>query len=372
MSSSSVLDQARQGDATAIAYLMNEALQSRGIEVHCDRQGDCLHLWLISPAVPAPTPTVTYLRRGLDRLQVSDIHSLQVYVYSPDRSIQGWGAEVALDAEDSEVQAFPLAAPAEGDMAEGDMAEGDVIEAAIPDDPLPAEDTSPHAGESEVISLEAPPEEMATNAAPAMTVDPQVAAPPPAEPAEAVSAAPPVNASASPMAEHYAVLELEPGTPLSKLEGTYFKLKAHALREGDRDRVERLKQAFHTLKDYIEHPPAPAAVAASAPEPAAPATPEASVPVPAEADTRSPVERVQDLLRQRHVSAQVAIHANELQISWLAVRVANSEEVAHQLHTFLQSQDLASLGLEGISTLVISSLTRDRAVVWQKQFPLSH
>lgn len=345
MGSSAVLAQAQQGDAAAIAHLMNEALQAKGIEVHCDRQGDCLHLWLISPSVPAPTPTVTYLRRGLDRLQVADIHSLQVYVYSPDASIPGWGAAVSLDSQEGEVQAFPIAAPSatthesedEANLASSAAEPED--EGAVPDgDQLPVADFDEAS-------------EFATIAPDPISAEPKT-----------VGAAP---QSDHPMGLQYAVLELEPGTPLKTVESKYFKLKALALKEGDRAKVEDLKQAFYTLKEYLERNPA-LTTAAPAATPAAELVAD-SLP---DEENATILEHLDSLLRQQRISAQTTLRDGELQISWLAVRVSNAEDVAEQLHTFLRSQDPARLSQEGIRSLVVSSLTRDNTVVWQTSFSL--
>lgn len=334
MSSSAVLAQAQQGDAVAIAQLMNEALQARGIEVHCDRQDDCLHLWLISPSVPAPTPTVTYLRRGLDRLQVTDIHSLQVYAYSPDGSVPGWGATVSLDVQEA-INAFPIAAPS----AESHEADAEVSDHA------PEAATHESENSADVASRAEKPEDIAPDVAQptAVELDPN-----------------------HPMGLQYAVLGLASGTPLKAVEGSYFKLKALALKEGDRAKVEDLKQAFYALKEYLERNPAAAAPAVSA----VPVATQPAVENPPTDETATILEHLDSLLRQQRISAQTTLREGELQISWLAVRVANSEDVADQLHTFLRSQDPAQLSEEGIRTLVVSSLTRDNTVVWQTSFSL--
>ncbi|QQE65624.1 hypothetical protein GFS31_23120 [Leptolyngbya sp. BL0902] len=325
---------------------MNEAFQVKGMTVYCERQDSCLQIWLTSPSVPAPTPTINYLRRGLKRLQVRDIHSLQVYAYTPDPSIPGWGTEVSLAEEDGEVQTFPIMAPTASDHDLGEDAPQAATDPAVP------------IIEAEAVSPTVPPEAATT-------------VPDPTLPAEAEAITDGTEAIAAsqddhPMAAQYAFLELASGTPLKAASDQYFKLKALALKYGDRTRVEELKKAFYALKDYWEHSPKPAAATT-----ATPSAPEASEQAATEApEDESVVNQLETLLRQQRISAQVALQEGELRVSWLAVRVVNSEEVAEQLHFFLRSQGPDKLSQSGIQSLTVSSLTRDNAVVWQTSFPL--
>ncbi len=180
----------------------------------------------------------------------------------------------------------------------------------------------------------------------------------------------PVAASASPAAAPgtigyaYALLGLEVGDSLQTVEGTYFKLKAQTLREGDRAKVEDLKQAFRQIKEYIEHPPQQGT------------TKEASDQVEtaklaSQDESLSALERTEALLKERGVAAQVSVQGSRLDIAWLAVRVINPEDAAHQVHTLLTPQQLADLGLSGVDTLVFSGLSRDQAVVWQQSLPVA-
>ncbi|TVQ07900.1 MAG: hypothetical protein EA368_12970 [Leptolyngbya sp. DLM2.Bin27] len=293
---SSLLEQAQGGDAAAIAALMNQALQSKGVTVRGDRQGDCLQLWLTAPTLPPQAATVAYVRRGLDRLQVTALTVLQIYGGQTDQPQPSWGIEVDLGAATAEIRPLTL--------------------------------------EPEPIA------------------QPEIAQPTAAsEPADTPSGSAPDT-----IAFAYAQLGLEPGDSLQKVEGTYFKQKALALREGDRPRVEALKQAFYQLKDHIENPPPVEAAAAVNPEPAD----------PLDDESLTPAQRIEILLKRQGVGAQVSVQGNQLYISWLAVRVINPEAAAQQVHALLTQPNLASMGIEGVETLVISGLSRDHAVVWQQ------
>ncbi|MBD2107631.1 hypothetical protein [Nodosilinea sp. FACHB-13] len=302
MAPPSLLEQAKDGNAAAIATLMNQALQPKGVTVRCDRQDGYLQLWLTGQTLPPQTATVSYVRRGLERLQVTSITVLQIYAEQADQREPGWGVEVDLSAATDEVR--PLTLESEFDR-------------------------QPEASEE--------------------LTEPDVAG--------SESLAPGTIAHA------YALLGLEQGDSLKKVEDTYFKLKAQTLREGDRAKVEDLKQAFRQLKEYIENPPRQQAEKASA---------NIEAPVLASQDESLPaVERVEALLKERGVSAQVNTVENQLQIAWLAVRVINPEDAAQQVHALLMPQTLASLGLPEIDTLVFSGLSRDNSVVWQQSVPLA-
>ncbi|WP_017300584.1 hypothetical protein [Nodosilinea nodulosa] len=298
-----LLEQAKAGDAAAIAALMNQALQPQGISVRCDRQDDCLQLWLTGDRLPPQTAIVDYVRRGIDRLQTEGVNALQIYADQAEHQEPGWGVEVALNTVTAEVKPLPRG-----------------------NTPLP---------EPEPPVAEAAPGDCAESSAP--------------------SAAPGTPAYA------YALLGLAPDDSLQKVEGTYFKLKALALREGDRAKVEDLKQAFYQLKEYIEHPPAKAEAApAAGPSPTA-----------CQDDQLSPVEQIEARLKRRGIAAKVEVQDSQLHISWLAVRVINPEDAAGEVRALLTHQNLAAMGLDAVKALVISGLNRDRAVVWQQTFPLA-
>ena len=73
-----VLQQARQGNPDAIAALMNQQLQARGITARVTQQGDALHVCLESAQVLAPGELVAYIKKGITGLSLPDIHQLQV------------------------------------------------------------------------------------------------------------------------------------------------------------------------------------------------------------------------------------------------------------------------------------------------------
>ncbi|MGB3139068.1 MAG: hypothetical protein WBG38_07105 [Nodosilinea sp.] len=293
MSSPSQLEKAKCGDAAAIAALISQALQPQGITVRGDLYETCLRLWLTGLTLPPQAQSVSCVCRGLERLQVETITGLHIYGEQADQP-PGWGVEVALGVPNAEVRPLNL---------------------------------SPQAAVSE-----------------AGVVEPAADAAPESSPSGSADAA-------------YSLLELAQESSLKEVEGAYFKLKAQAIRLGDRSRVEVLKRAFSQLKNHIENPPVP------------------ELPPQAEAgaDEATPltsVERVQALLKRQRFSAQVSIQGRQLRISWLAVRVANPDQAARQIRALLLSEGLATLGLEDTETLAMFGLSRDQSVVWQQALPL--
>lgn len=294
----SLLEQAKAGNAEAITILMNQALKPKGVTVQGQCRGDRLQLRLMATATLDQVSTVNYVLRGFAYLQVKAFTGLEIYALSTDAQTPDWGVEVNLGVEPPEV--VPLASPNSQPV----------------DDPP---ETRPDADATE-------------------------------SPAEAPHT----------MADAYALLDLEPDAPLKAAESNYFKLKAQALRDGDRRRVESLKQAFYQLKDYIQNPPAKVATPPTAsPEP----------PPPAQDDSLPPAQRIEALLKERGVSAQIRMDGNQLHITWLAVRVANPDDAAAQVRALLAQHHRKTGILEGIDTLVISGIKRDQSIVWQQSFP---
>ncbi|MGG6242758.1 hypothetical protein ACQ4N7_29475 [Nodosilinea sp. AN01ver1] len=194
--SPSLLEQAKDGDAAAIAALLTHALKPKGITVRGDRQSYCLQLWFTGNPVPPQTETVAYARRALEKLQVSAIGILQVYGELAEGAQPLWTEEIALLSAppvDLDVEALP----------EPDFSPPQPVQNPLPPvfQPLTLDDS------------------------------PSVA-----------------------IARAYQELGLEPGASLAQIEALYFKRRATLLRQGDRAALEPLKWAFTTLKTDLEQP----------------------------------------------------------------------------------------------------------------------
>ncbi|PZV00740.1 MAG: hypothetical protein DCF32_17090 [Leptolyngbya sp.] len=194
MTTPSLLEQAKDGDATAIAALLTHALKSKRITVRGDRQSYCLRLWLTGATPPPQRATVAYVNRALGTLQLPDIGIVEISGSQTGAAQPAWTEEISLlaiaanNAETSPPQPF---VPSE----HGDFA------------------THP------VSSAPSDQEDQATPAA---------------------------------VARAYQELGLALGEPLAHVEAVYFKRRAELLRRGDRAALEPLKWAFTTLKNHLE------------------------------------------------------------------------------------------------------------------------
>jgi len=73
-----LLEQAKQGDAQAIAALMNKSLQPKGMTAYVERQGDHLEVVLKSDRIPNRQALTTFVEQGIQNLGVEAIRSVTI------------------------------------------------------------------------------------------------------------------------------------------------------------------------------------------------------------------------------------------------------------------------------------------------------
>lgn len=78
MAPSTVMTQAKQGNPNAIATLLNQALQPKGITATAQLEGNCLTIELSSAHPITQSSTVAFIKQGLNRLQPRRIHTVFV------------------------------------------------------------------------------------------------------------------------------------------------------------------------------------------------------------------------------------------------------------------------------------------------------
>ncbi len=93
-----VLQQARQGNPDAIAALMNQHLQARGITAQVTQQGDALHVCLEATQALAQEELVAYIKKGITGLSLSHIHQLQVSGKQIGHSAADWTERIPFQA----------------------------------------------------------------------------------------------------------------------------------------------------------------------------------------------------------------------------------------------------------------------------------
>jgi len=95
----SLLAQAKQGDAKAIATLLNQKLQSKGITAKASIKNSYLHIMLEAAEAPPQKPLVDFIRKGLAGLAVDDWCAVKVYGRRVGEEIPDWTEEFKIQRE---------------------------------------------------------------------------------------------------------------------------------------------------------------------------------------------------------------------------------------------------------------------------------
>lgn len=102
MTSSNLIEQAKRGDPTAIATLMNRSLQPQGITAAVERDRTRLRVILESSQIPNRDALVAFVQNGITNLGVSDISTVEVSGKQSGQAEQAWVQEWQLDPDESE------------------------------------------------------------------------------------------------------------------------------------------------------------------------------------------------------------------------------------------------------------------------------
>ncbi|MBD1943261.1 GUN4 domain-containing protein [Coleofasciculus sp. FACHB-712] len=101
-SQASLLAQAKQGDAKAIATLLNHKLQSKGIIAKASVKNSCLHIMLEAAKTPAQRPLVDFLQKSFVGFTVDNWHVVKVYGRRVGEDIPDWVEEFKVRLEPSQ------------------------------------------------------------------------------------------------------------------------------------------------------------------------------------------------------------------------------------------------------------------------------
>lgn len=96
MAISTLLSQARAGNAQAIAQLMNQQLQSRELIVQAIREGDCLRLRLSGKRLLSEAGFVAYVRQSLGRLACPHLERVEIVAQEQGQLQPLWRVAIAL------------------------------------------------------------------------------------------------------------------------------------------------------------------------------------------------------------------------------------------------------------------------------------
>ena len=97
MTHASLLSQAKQGDAKAIAALMNQALRPAGIQVRTLVMQSCLTVMAIAKTTPDRQFMVNFVQRGMKSLAQSGFQQVLIQGFQPGDRLPKWQVNLSLD-----------------------------------------------------------------------------------------------------------------------------------------------------------------------------------------------------------------------------------------------------------------------------------
>lgn len=97
ITSLSLLERAKQGNAEAIAGLMNDVLRPQDVWVKAALDADCLQVMLKSPDALNQATCIAFLRRGLLKLQPETIAQVRAYAWRTGDAFPQWIATFPLE-----------------------------------------------------------------------------------------------------------------------------------------------------------------------------------------------------------------------------------------------------------------------------------
>ncbi|MBN3868799.1 hypothetical protein [Nostoc sp. JL33] len=119
MDSQSILTLAKQGDANAIAMLINNSLKGKRIIAKVTKKDDCLQVILESPEVPSQESLVNTIRKGLMSLAPESISHVKIYARQSEGSHVAWSERFSLTT--TEIPRIPDFSPPMSAEASGHL-----------------------------------------------------------------------------------------------------------------------------------------------------------------------------------------------------------------------------------------------------------
>lgn len=90
MAEENLRELAKQGNAKAIAVLLNRPLQAKNINAKVSRQDDCLQILLESVKIPNPNVMVSFIQKGLTNLGITSITTVKIDSYKTGENSPAW------------------------------------------------------------------------------------------------------------------------------------------------------------------------------------------------------------------------------------------------------------------------------------------
>ena len=95
-SKSDIISLAKQGNPKAIAALMNQSLQTKGITAKVALKDGCLQIMLESIQTPNQTSLVTFIKKGVTSLGILSVERVKVYGKQSGEEFPAWNQEFEL------------------------------------------------------------------------------------------------------------------------------------------------------------------------------------------------------------------------------------------------------------------------------------
>ena len=103
MSQQNILELAKQGDAQAIASLMNRQLQPKGITAKATIKDSCLQIMLLFDETPNQKALVESIRKGLTGLKIISIERVKIFAKKIEEDFPAWSQDLILNANQFEI-----------------------------------------------------------------------------------------------------------------------------------------------------------------------------------------------------------------------------------------------------------------------------
>ncbi len=96
MVQSSFVERAKQGDPTAIEYLINLTLQPRGVTAKTYLNDRCLYVVFSADRLLNRTTFINFLQHGFAALETGAIERVKVYAQKAGEALPAWSEEICL------------------------------------------------------------------------------------------------------------------------------------------------------------------------------------------------------------------------------------------------------------------------------------
>jgi hypothetical protein len=101
-----LLELAKQGNANAIATLMNRQLQPKGITAKAALKDGCLQIMLESAQIPNQQALVEFIRKGITSLEATSIQQVKAYGRQAGEDFPAWNQEIEIGTQSNPFSNF--------------------------------------------------------------------------------------------------------------------------------------------------------------------------------------------------------------------------------------------------------------------------